>query len=78
MRLTDIGIRSLAIPAKGQKTYVDDTLPGFGVRVSQGGAKSFVVTYGARRQLKTLGRYPDKSLKDARNEARVILGSGQV
>lgn len=78
MRLTDIGIRSLAIPEKGQKTYVDDALPGFGVRVSQGGSKSFVVTYGAGRQRKTLGRYPDKSLKDARNEARVILGSGQV
>lgn len=70
MRLTDILIKSLKVPATGQKTHFDDALPGFGVRVSQGGAKSFVVMFGPKRRLKTIGRYPDLSLADARRAAK--------
>lgn len=70
MRLTSLSVEKLAPPKKGQKTYFDDGLPGFGVRVSQGGTKSFVVMYGQRRQLKTLGRHPKISLKDARLAAK--------
>ena len=70
MRLTDLSIRKLQAPEHGQKSYFDDSLPGFGVRISQGGSKSFVVMYGEKRRLKTLGRYPALSLADARKEAR--------
>lgn len=70
MRLTDLQIRKLGAPETGQKTYFDEALPGFGVRVSQGGAKSFVVMYGPKRRLKTIGRYPDIALADARREAK--------
>lgn len=72
MRLTDILIKSLKVPEIGQKTHFDDVLPGFGVRVSQGGAKSFVVMFGQKRQLKTIGRYPELSLADARREAKRV------
>jgi integrase len=78
MRLSDLAVKALPIPVSGQKTYFDEILPGFGVRVSQGGARSFVVMYGQKRQLKTIGRYPEKSLKEARKEAHLILGSGEV
>lgn len=70
MRLTDLAIRSLPAPEKGQKTYFDDAMKGFGIRVSQGGSKSFVVMYGPQRRLKTLARFPDTSLKDAKIAAR--------
>ncbi len=73
MKLTDTGIRALSVRPKGQKTYWDDTLKGFGCRVSQGGAKSFVVQHGPERRLITIGRYPILSLADAREEARRIL-----
>jgi integrase len=73
MRLTDISIRNLPCPLKGQKTYTDATVPGFGCRVSQGGTRSFVVQYGVNRQLVTIGRYPIISLADARTEAKRIL-----
>ena len=53
----------------------DEDFPGFGVRVSQGGAKSFVVMFGERRQLRTLGRYPILSLKDARKLAMSQMSS---
>ena len=71
--LTDIAIKALPIPTTGQKTYFDDQLPGFGVRVSQGGYRSFVVMFGPKRQLHTLGRYPTTSLKDARKGAMSYL-----
>ncbi len=68
MHLTDISIRALKPPASGQRDYWDDGLPGFGVRVSQGGTKSFVMIHdGDRRRL---GRFPEMSLADARKEAR--------
>ncbi len=70
MRLTDLQIKKLPAPDSGQKTFYDAALPGFGVRVSQGGSKSFVVMYGPKRQLKTLGRYPALSLAEARKAAR--------
>ena len=47
-------------------------MPGFGVRVGSR-TKAFVVMFGKERRLKTIGKYPDISLKDARQAAREIL-----
>ena len=66
MSLTDLQIKRLKSPERGQKTYYDPGLPGFGVRVSQGGSKAFVVLYGKDRKRRTLGRYPEMSLSEAR------------
>jgi len=74
MRLTDLLIRQLKAPQKGQKTYFDDSMPGFGVRVSQGGTKSFVLMHGQDRKLTTLGRYPALPLSQARKEAKRMQG----
>lgn len=74
MRLTDLLIRSLKAPKKGQKTFFDDALPGFGVRVSLGGTKSFIVMYGKERRLRTIGRYPDVALAYARKKAKQVHG----
>ncbi len=73
MRLTDISLRTLAAPAKGQKLYYDDGLPSFGCRVSQGGTRSFFVQCGPNRQFITIGKYPVISLADARAEAKRLL-----
>ncbi|WP_417729533.1 tyrosine-type recombinase/integrase [Roseovarius sp.] len=66
MSLTDLQIKRLKAPENGQKTYYDPGLPGFGVRVSQGGSKTFVVLCGRDRRRRSLGRYPELSLSDAR------------
>lgn len=71
--LTELAIQKLKYDGK-QKTHWDKHLPSFGVRVSPR-AKSYVVMYGPKRQLKTLGRYPDIALKDARTLAMGFLGS---
>jgi integrase len=73
VRLTDISLRQLPVPEKGQRIYFDDTLPSFGCRVSRGGTRSFVIQHGADRQLITIGRYPIISLSEARTEAKRIL-----
>lgn len=70
MSLTDLQIKRLKAPETGQKTYYDSALPGFGVRVSQGGTKTFVVLYGKDRRRRSLGRYPDLSLSEARRLAK--------
>lgn len=73
MRLTDLQIKRMHPPKQGQRTVFDDALPGFGVRISQGGSKSFVVMYGKKRHLKTIGRYPALTLAEARKDARRLL-----
>jgi integrase len=70
MGLTDISVKSLKLPKSGQRFYADENLKGFGVRVSQGGTKTFVLVHGPRRERITIGRYPIISLAEARTEAR--------
>ena len=70
MKLTDIGIRALQPPASGAQIHYDDTLPGFGVRISEGGTKSFILTHGARRHRETIGRVGIVGLQEARAEAK--------
>ena len=72
VKLSDVAIRALPLPPQGQVTHWDETLPGFGVRVSQGGTKTFIVIYGPTRRRYTVGRYGQVSLKQAREEARKL------
>jgi integrase len=69
--LSDVGLRSLAPPSQGQVVYWDAKLPCFGIRLSQGGSKTFVLKHDNRRI--TLGHFPIISLQDARDEAKRLL-----
>ncbi len=75
VRLTDLSIRNLPIPEIGQRTYRDEALKGFGVRVSQGGTKTFTLMHGPDRRLKTIGRVGVISLAQARQKAKHILAA---
>ena len=70
--LTELSIRKLPYPESGSEKHLDAALPGFGIRCSAR-SKSFFVMYGERRQLKTLGRWPELDLKSARAAARQLL-----
>jgi len=76
--LTDMTLRNLKAPEKGQRTYLDKNLHGFGVRVSQGGTKTFTLMHGPNRQLTTIGRVGIVSLATAREKARNILAEEQL
>lgn len=69
--LSDLFLRNLDPPARGQRAIWDDKLPSFGVRISQGGAKTFVLNH--RNTLITIGRYPLTTLSEARTEAKRLL-----
>jgi integrase len=77
-RLNDRRIAALPIPTleERQRDYWDDTLRGFGVRVSYGGKRAFVVRYrvGNRLRRLTLGPYPGLLLADARKLAKIAIG----
>jgi len=72
--LTDRKIASLK-PGKELVEWWDEGTPGFGIRVSPKGKKTWFVMYrsaGLRRRMK-FGRYPEVSLEDARKKARKAL-----
>ena len=71
--LTEIVVRNARPPEHGQTTLWDKSLPGFGLRISQGGTRSWTLMLGADRQLVTIGRYPVVTLAAARVEAKRIL-----
>jgi integrase len=73
MHLTDLAIKNLPIPEKGQKDYRDDVLKGFTVRVSQGGSRVFYLVHGRARRRTKIGAYPIISLAQARQKAKEIL-----
>lgn len=70
--LTAASVEKLKPPLIGQIEYYDRRFPGFGLRLSHHGSKSwFLMTRLDGRLLRvTLGRYPAISLADAREQAR--------
>jgi integrase len=72
--LTDAIIKRLPIPARDKKIHYDEKEPGFGVRVSSTGHRSFILNYvvrGTGRERRyTIGTFPNWSTVGARAEAR--------
>jgi integrase len=78
MKLTITSVQSLTLPnGKMDKTYFDDDLPGFGVRVRAGGSKTWVVQYkvGARHRRMPLGSVGALDLSKARATAKDLLAA---
>jgi integrase len=76
IHFTDRSLKAIKPPPKPQQVdYFDDTLPGFGLRVSYQGRKSWIVLYrcnGTKGRL-TLGRFDVLPLVEAREQAREAL-----
>lgn len=82
MALTEKDARNAPAPEKGATVLWDDKVAGFGLRISQGGTKSFILNYRAqgRERRMTLGRFPTWSVGKARDEAariRRIVDAGE-
>jgi integrase len=81
-RLTEKSAGALPIPDKGNRIYWDapnakgkDHTPGFGLRITAGGARAFILNYrtrsGRERRI-TIGSLPAWSLMAAREEAAAL------
>ncbi len=72
IKFTDKAISALKPPETGRDEYRDVSLPGFWLRVSERGRKTWGVTYrlNDRQRRLTIGTYPALSLADARDQAR--------
>jgi len=81
-KLNEAVIRTLPVPETGNKVHYfpgailqgKEAPRGFGVRVSSGGVKSFVLNYRIklRERRYTIGQHPDWTVLDAVNEARKL------
>jgi integrase len=81
MKITKLAVDKLPVPSPlenrtAQKRYYDETIKGFGVRVTSGGTKAFFVEKLVNTKLRriTLGRYPELTVELARREAHKMLG----
>ncbi|MDA1315120.1 MAG: tyrosine-type recombinase/integrase [Acidobacteria bacterium] len=82
MRLTEKTIKALEPPERGNRISYDDEVSGFGVRVTTGGHRAFILNYrteGRERRL-TIGSWPAWSATGARRRAkdlRVLIDQGE-
>jgi integrase len=75
MKLTAKNVETLKPPATGRHEFWDQMLPGFGVRITDTGRRSYVVMYrhnGTKRRL-TLGSVGKLDLAEARDLARKAM-----
>ena len=74
-KLTDRTVQALRPDPNRQVDYFDTRWPGFGVRVSPAGRKSWVVMYRFHGRVRrvTIGPYPYVSLADARAKAKALV-----
>jgi len=82
MKITKLSLEKLPIPLPDptgktiQKRYYDETLKGFGVRITSGGTKAFFIEKLVQRKLRriTIGKYPELTVEMARKEGLKLLG----
>ena len=73
-RLIDALVKQAPAPSRGQRLVFDTDIKGFALRVTEKGAKAFVIDYrieGRQRRL-TIGTYPAWSVAAAREEAKKL------
>jgi integrase len=78
MKLTTTTIRSIALPpGKTDKTFFDDDLPGFGVRLRAGGSRTWVIQYkiGNKHRRIPLGSVSALDPGKARATAKDLLAA---
>jgi hypothetical protein len=77
--LTSLFVESAKAPERGQAEYWDTKVTGLGMRISQGGRKTWTLLYRHRGRLRrlSLGTFPVLKLADARELAKLKLADVQ-
>src|SRR5437899_6499593 len=80
-KLTQAAVEKLKAPEKGRVEYWDSQLPGFGLRISKSGRKTWIALYRVggqlvRETIGTSGLIPN--IADARQRARASMQKAQA
>jgi integrase len=80
--LTAAAVARIKLPKRGQDDHFDKGYPGLALRLSYGGARTWVYVFRLHGKLRrmTLGRYPSMSLAQAREawrDARTLIAKGE-
>jgi integrase len=73
--LKDSTVKRLAVPATGNRIVYDETVSGFGIRVTAGDVRAFVLNYrtkGGRERRITIGGFPNWTTAAARDRAKLL------
>jgi len=75
LNFTARGIATLKPPKTGRIEFWDKGMPGFGIRITSTGSRSWIVMYRfkGRKRRHTLGAFPAMTLADAYSKARTSL-----
>lgn len=76
MKLNKTEIEKLPAPESGYILYRDDTIPGFALRVTSNGVKTFVLEKRVNGKFKRIkiGRFEELTPVKAREQAQILLG----
>ena len=76
MKFNKTEIEKISAPDKGYKLYRDDTIPGFALRVTSNGVKTFVLEKRINGKFKriSIGRLGEITPVMAREQAQILLG----
>lgn len=76
MKLTKQTVAALPLPEAGQALYFDDELPSFGVRVTAGGSKAYILDrrINGKKKRITIARANQVAADKARDLARKLIG----
>lgn len=77
MKLTQANVAKAKLPdGKIEQFFWDDEMPGFGLRIREGGSQTFVTQFkiGAKHRRMTLGNAGKVTAEEARRKAKQIFG----
>ena len=76
VKLTKTVVDKAPIPNSGQSFIRDNSLKGFGLRITSTGTKSFIVEkrINGRVKRQTIGRFGELTVEEARRHAQHLLG----
>jgi hypothetical protein len=81
MRLTANNVRTEELPdGKSEQIFFDDDIPGFGLRVREGGSRTFVFQYrlGPKQRRMALGKATPATLIETRKAAAKLYARVQL
>src|SRR4051812_12404762 len=79
VKLTEVAVAALPLPSGGDAFHWDAEVPGFGLRVSAKGKRTWIAQwrFGSQQRRFKVGQWPELRADKARKQARDILAAAR-